>query len=136
MPIGSLLRSDGRECWIFGAAGPEELFGVHGELIAHALPPDEPLAYLVYFPIAKLYTRVYVRADRWYKLGRTIAYGTFLVLCGEVPHDLDDPGKPHNVRRAAASLALTARHLVTAYRGCHGWTSTGHKTTRRRPGRP
>lgn len=51
MTVGSLPRSDGRECWIFSAAGPEELFGVHGDAIAGALAPGEPLRRLVYFPI-------------------------------------------------------------------------------------
>jgi hypothetical protein len=31
--------------------------------------PDE-------FVFAKLYTKGHVRADRWYKLGRTMLYGT------------------------------------------------------------
>jgi hypothetical protein len=51
MAIGSLPRSNGRECWIFSAAGPGELFGVHGEAIAAALRAGEPLLHLVYFPI-------------------------------------------------------------------------------------
>jgi hypothetical protein len=51
MTVGSLPRSDGRECWIFRAAGPEELFGVHGDAIAGALEPGEPLLRLVYLPI-------------------------------------------------------------------------------------
>jgi hypothetical protein len=51
LAIGSLPRSNGRECWIFSAAGPEELFGVHGEAIAAALPAGEPLLHLVYSPI-------------------------------------------------------------------------------------
>ncbi len=51
-PEAELRRtSDGREPWVFRAAGPNQLLGVHAELIGGALEPGETLAYLFYAPM-------------------------------------------------------------------------------------
>src|SRR5437667_6696230 len=44
-------QSTGREPGVFRAERPEELFGVHADLIAAALTPGERLRYLLYAPI-------------------------------------------------------------------------------------
>jgi len=55
------------------------------------------------FVFAKLYTKGHVRADRWYKLGRTILYGT-----------LEDEAPFQSVRRLAAYEDYALRLLQTA----------------------
>src|SRR5712692_3541282 len=44
-------QSTGRELWVFRAERPEDLLGVHANLIAAALTPCEQLRYLLYAPI-------------------------------------------------------------------------------------
>ena len=43
--------TSGRECWVFRAGAPDELFGHHPRLIASALDPGERLRYLLYSPV-------------------------------------------------------------------------------------
>ena len=51
-PEAELRRtSNGREPWVFRAAAPNELLGVHAELIGRALESGETLAYLLYAPM-------------------------------------------------------------------------------------
>jgi len=44
-------ESNGRESWVFRAADPSELLGVHAEHIGRALDPGEELRYLLYSPM-------------------------------------------------------------------------------------
>ena len=51
-PEAELRReSDGRESWVFFAAQPSELLGVHADQVARALQPGETLRYLLYSPM-------------------------------------------------------------------------------------
>lgn len=43
--------SSGREPWVYEAETPQDLLGVHAELIASSLLPAEGLRYLLYSPI-------------------------------------------------------------------------------------
>ena len=47
----AMIRSNGRESFIYRADGAEELRGAHAALVASALPADESLLYLLYSPI-------------------------------------------------------------------------------------
>jgi len=49
--LGTEWRSSGREPWVYEARDPGDLLGVHTELIASSLLPDEKLLYLLYSPI-------------------------------------------------------------------------------------
>ena len=44
-------RSSGKELWVFRAERPEELCGMHADLVAAALTPGEQLQYVFYAPI-------------------------------------------------------------------------------------
>ncbi len=46
--MSSNWQSTGKEPQVFRAEKPEELFGVHADLIAAALTPGERLRYLLY----------------------------------------------------------------------------------------
>jgi hypothetical protein len=51
-PEAELRReSNGKEPWVFRAAGPSELLGAHAELVGQALEPGESLRYLLYSPM-------------------------------------------------------------------------------------
>ena len=51
-PEAELRRaSNGHEPWVFRAVGPNELLGVHAELIGRALEPGETPGYLLYAPM-------------------------------------------------------------------------------------
>ena len=48
---GTEWRSHGREPFVYRAQRPEELLGVHAEVIASGLSAGEPLRYMLYCPI-------------------------------------------------------------------------------------
>ena len=48
---GTEWRSHGREPFVYRAQRPEELLGVHAEVIASGLSDGEPLRYMLYCPI-------------------------------------------------------------------------------------
>ena len=51
-PDAELRReSNGRESWVFRAANPNELLGVHAEQVGRALQPGEALRFLLYSPM-------------------------------------------------------------------------------------
>lgn len=51
-PEAELRReSNGRESWVFRAANPNELLGVHAEQVGRALQPGEALRFLLYSPM-------------------------------------------------------------------------------------
>lgn len=51
-PEAELRReSNGRESWVFFAAQPSELLGVHAEQVGRALRPGEEVRYLLYSPM-------------------------------------------------------------------------------------
>jgi len=49
--VGTEWRSHGREPFVYRAQQPEDLLGVHAEVIASGLRAGEPLRYLLYSPI-------------------------------------------------------------------------------------
>lgn len=83
----------GRECWVFGAARPEELCGHHADLMARALGHDEPVGYLLYSPLREASGAPFGVRDGSGSHALAVTDRRFIVS-----RDAHQPGRPPIVR--------------------------------------